>query len=142
MTIKLALLALVAAAALGCSSKSCGGIATCYGDQPAQCQKIPGCTATPGCVVSPALGLDCAAELTEATCLANVLPDGCTWANGKCSGPCNAATDMATCQNIPECRWSACTGAPRTCDHYSADSCPTSPLGCYVTTDQNGRVFE
>jgi hypothetical protein len=138
---RLAALAIVAAA-LGCSSKMCAGVGTCYRDQPSQCQKIPGCAATPGCVVNPTLGLDCAAEITQDSCLSDVLAVRCTWANGACSGPCNAATDTATCQSIPECSWSACSGTPRSCDAYSADSCPTSPLGCYVTTDQNGRLFE
>jgi hypothetical protein len=141
LTMRLAALA-VLAAALGCSSKMCAGVGTCYGDQASQCQKIPGCAATAGCVVNPTLGLDCAAETTQQACLSDVLAVTCTWANGACSGPCNAATDMATCQGIPECSWSACTGTPKSCDAYSADSCPTSPLGCYVTTDQNGRIFE
>ena len=141
LAMKLAALVLVAAA-LGCSSKTCAGIATCYGAQPAQCQKLQGCAATPGCIVNPVLGADCAAEVTEDTCAAEVVAVTCTWANGTCSGPCNAAPDMATCQSIPECSWSTCTGAPKSCDLYSADSCPTSPLGCYVTTEQNGRLFE
>ena len=137
----LAALAMLAAAT-GCSSKACGGVASCYGDKPAQCQNIPGCTATPGCILNPTLGLDCAAELTQDACLSDALSPPCTWANGKCSGPCNAATDMTTCQNIPQCNWSVCSGTPKPCDAYSADSCPTSPVGCYITTDKNGRIFE
>ena len=141
LAMKLAALVLVAAA-LGCSSKICAGIATCFGDQASQCQKIPGCAATSGCVVTPTLGADCSAEITEDTCVADVPAETCTWANGTCSGPCNAATDIATCQSMPECSWSTCTGVPKSCDLYSADSCPTSPLGCYVTNEQNGRLFE
>ena len=37
----LAALAMLAAAT-GCSSKACGGVASCYGDKLAQCQNIPG----------------------------------------------------------------------------------------------------
>jgi hypothetical protein len=41
---------------------------------------------------------------------------------------------------MPTCSWSACTGNAKSCDAYSADSCPTSPLGCYV--DQAGAIGE
>jgi hypothetical protein len=131
-----ALLIAAAAIAIGCSSKTCNGVASCYGDRASQCQSIPGCAPTPGCMVNPILGEDCAAATTQNACLVDVLAVSCTWANGTCSGFCNAATDMATCQSIPECSWSVCTGTPRSCDAYSADSCPTSPIGCYVSTNQ------
>jgi len=130
-----ATLGVFAIAALGCNSNICAGVATCYGDQASQCQKVPGCAATPGCMMSPVLGQDCPMATTEAACAPSGL---CSWTNGACSGPCSTAKDQATCQSMATCSWSACTGTAKSCDAYSADSCPTSPLGCYV--DQSGGI--
>jgi hypothetical protein len=135
-------LAVLAAGALGCNSNVCSGVATCYGGQASQCQNVPGCAAAPGCLVNPVNGLDCPTATTQNDCLVNLVVTGCSWSNGVCSGPCSGATDQATCQSMPSCSWSACTGKPKACDAYSADSCPTSSLGCYVGTSQNGVVGE
>jgi hypothetical protein len=130
-------LGVFALAALGCNSNICAGVATCYGDQASQCQKIPGCMSTPGCMMSPILGQDCPMASTASAC---TVSGHCSWSNGTCRGPCTAAQDQVTCESMPTCSWSACTGSAKSCDDYSADSCPTSPLGCYV--GQNGAIGE
>jgi hypothetical protein len=58
LTLKVAVLVGLAAA-LGCSSNVCVGVATCYGDQASQCQDVPGCAPTPGCMVNLVNGQDC-----------------------------------------------------------------------------------
>jgi len=134
------LLALIIAAALlpACKdNRVCGGFATCFGAQPSQCQNIPGCSATPGCMLNPVTGDDCMTATTQADCAARSAIAGCAWANGACAGFCNAITAEAMCTNATvDCIWSACTGMPKPCDQYSADSCPRSPLGCYVATPE------
>jgi hypothetical protein len=138
LTVRVAALA-VLAATLGCNSNICAGVATCYGDRQSQCQNVPGCAPTPGCMVNPVVSQDCPTAATQDACL--VLA-GCSFSNGVCSGPCSVATDMATCQSTPGCSWSACMGKPKSCGAYSADSCPTSPIGCYVTASPNGVIGE
>jgi hypothetical protein len=143
LTVQLAAL-VIAAASLGCDTSKtlCGGIATCYSDQGAQC--LPGCTPKPVCMTNPKVGQDCATAATETDCLANILATGCQWSNGVCSGPCSQATDTASCQAVTwACSWSACSGNPKPCSAYSAAACPTSALGgCSVVTVPNGRLFE
>jgi hypothetical protein len=141
---KLAALVLVAAA-LGCGSdKICAGVATCYGDQASQCESISGCTAAPVCMTNPTLGEDCAIAATQESCLINFTATDCAWSNGVCSGPCSQAQDPASCASSPwACSWSACSGTPKPCSAYSANSCPASNIGgCSVTTVPNSRLFE
>jgi len=129
----------ILAAAPGCNSNVCAGVATCYGDQLSQCQNVPGCAPTPGCMVNPVIGQDCPMATTQNAC---TVSGACGWSNGVCSGPCSGAADKATCLSMPTCSWSACMGQAKSCDSYSADSCPRSPLGCYVTANQNGVIGE
>jgi hypothetical protein len=133
----MALLAVVAA--LGCNSSVCSGVATCYGDQLAQCQDVPDCAPTPGCMVNPVISQDCPTAATQTACL---VLSGCSWSNGACGGPCSAPADRATCLDTLGCSWSACTGNPRSCGDYSANSCPTSPIGCFVGMSESGVVGE
>ena len=115
----------------GCLSKRerCAGVATCFGAQPAQCQNVPGCDPTPGCMLNPVTGDDCMTAATQADCASRA---GCDWSNGTCLGACNLIGDQPTCDGTGGCIWSVCTGTPASCGTYTADSCPRSPLGCYV----------
>ena len=93
-------------------------------------------------MVDPIYGPDCPSATNEAACKAILAITGCTWSKGACTGPCRDAKDQVTCQSMLGCNWSACTGSPKPCETYSADSCPTTPLGCYVTTNPTGVVGE
>ena len=125
----LAPLVLLLVVAAGCRNDHCSGVATCFGASASQCQDVPGCAATPGCVGNPINGSDCLRPTAELDCL-NV--DGCSWNGTACFESCTLIADRTTCEAEPRCLWSACTGKPRPCASYDSDSCPISPLGCYV----------
>jgi hypothetical protein len=134
------LLVVLAVGAWGCrDAQLCQGVATCYGAEASTCQKLPGCAPTAGCMISPTVGADCPTATTAAGCAALA---SCSWANGSCSEPCSAAADQATCNAMTLCSWSACTGVPVACGKFSANSCPTSPLGCFVGNNPNGTIGE
>lgn len=128
---RLSVLVLVLACC-GCHSAGvCSGEATCFGANVAQCQNVPGCVATAGCMVNPVTGPDCATGVTAAECSAI---SGCGYSSMSCTGPCSGLPSQSTCEAMPTCIWSVCTGTPKPCTSYSSDSCPTSPLGCFVDT--------
>ena len=118
-------------ACVACSSadQQCAGVATCFGANATQCEKVPGCTATPGCVESPLSGVSCSLLGDQSKCAGQVL---CTWTGTACTDACDANPDQTACEGSAGCVWSACTGSAKECATFSVAACPVSPAGCFL----------